>query len=325
VGIGHWDDVPRELNEAGPLGGYWRGLGEAAGSVTIGAQRVEVLPGRRSTPLHMELWEEEIFYVLGGSGLSWQRDGERDEVFELGEGDCLVHLAYGPAHTLIAGDDGIDVLAFGMRAYATGTYLPRAGVVRMPPAWFEARPGDHPWAREAAAPEPDLPSPSARPDRIVNIADVEPHPWRSQSPGGSVSCERRDLGRRVGSERTGLKHVTVAPGKLSAAPHCHSAEEELFVVLDGQGMLELTPAPDAGTHGHEPQTHPLRRGHVVARPAGTKIAHAFRAGDGGLTLLAYGTREPNDIAYYPRSGKLFFRGPGVIVRAEHVDYWDGED
>jgi uncharacterized cupin superfamily protein len=69
----------------------------------------------------------------------------------------------------------------------------------------------------------------------------------------------------------------------------------------------------------------LRRGTVVSRPAGTGIAHTFRAGSEGLTLLAYGTRDPNDICYYPRSGKISWRGVGLIGRVEHVDYWDGED
>jgi uncharacterized cupin superfamily protein len=43
-----------------------------------------------------------------------------------------------------------------------------------------------------------------------------------------------------------------------------------------------------------------------------------------MTLLLYGTREPNDIAYYPRSNKVNLRGVGVIGRIEHLDYWDGE-
>ena len=63
---------------------------------------------------------------------------------------------------------------------------------------------------------------------------------------------------------------------------------------------------------------------MIRRP-GTGIAHAFRAGDDGLTLLAYGPRDPNDIVYYPRSGKVSFRGVGLIARVEALDYWDGED
>ena len=95
---------------------------------------------------------------------------------------------------------------------------------------------------------------------------------------------------------------------------CHSAEEELFVVLEGEGLLLL---------GEE--EHAVRRGHVVARPAGTGVAHAFRAGEHGLELLAYGTREPNDICFYPRSNKVFLRGIDLVARLERLDYWDGED
>ena len=40
----------------------------------------------------------------------------------------------------------------------------------------------------------------------------------------------------------------------------------------------------------------------------------------------YGTRDPNDICFYPRSGKVFFRGIGLITRlGEPLDYWDGEE
>jgi uncharacterized cupin superfamily protein len=107
--------------------------------------------------------------------------------------------------------------------------------------------------------------------------------------------------------------MVVPAGKLNCPPHCHSAEEELFVILDGEGACLL---------GEE--EHPVRAGHVIARPPGTRIAHAFRAGDAGLTLLAYGTRVPNDIAYYPRSNKVYFRGVGLMTRVDRLDYWDGE-
>jgi uncharacterized cupin superfamily protein len=72
------------------------------------------------------------------------------------------------------------------------------------------------------------------------------------------------------------------------------------------------------------EEHPVRAGSGVARPPGTGVAHAFRAGAGPLTVLAYGTREPNDIAYYPRSGKVSLRGVNAIFRVQRVDYWDGE-
>ena len=107
--------------------------------------------------------------------------------------------------------------------------------------------------------------------------------------------------------------MTLAPGRTGYPPHCHSAEEEVFVVLEGEGALLL---------GDE--EHAVRAGSVVGRPPGTRVAHSFRAGPAGLAYLAYGTREPNDIVYYPRSGKVSLRGVGVMGRIEPLGYWDGE-
>jgi uncharacterized cupin superfamily protein len=318
VGIAHWDETARELVEEGPLAAYWTELGKAAGSVTVGVNRVQILPGKRSTPVHSEGEEEEIFWVLGGSGLSWQEG----ETYEVGPGDCLVHVAGRQTHTLVAGDEGLDVLAFGMRAFAEMGYLPRAGVMRHGRATIDLSPDSrHPWEREAAAGELELPPTSPRPDRIVNLAAVPAH----RRDGATVASEQRELAGAAGSQRTGLNHVAVPPGKLNMPPHCHSAEEELFVVLEGTGRPELTPSPRQAAYGVGSSEHEVRPGTVVSRPAGTGIAHTFRAGPDGLTLLAYGTRDPNDICYYPRSGKISWRGVGLIGRVEHVDYWDGED
>jgi len=300
--LAHWDDVEPVRREVGHLAVNMRDLGTAAGTVGVGVTRWEVDPGKWSTPAHAELIEEEIFYVLGGSGRAWI-DGE---TYEIGPGDCMVYNAAEEAHTHKAGPDGLDMLAFGMRAYNTGTLLPRAGTVRMDPATVDASSDPrHPWDREAAAGEPESPAPSKRPPNIVHFSDATRLDVKA-----SID---RDLGRSAGSERTGLCHVEIAAGKQGAPHHCHSAEEEIFVILEGGGTLRL---------GDE--RAPIRAGHVLGRPPGTRVAHSFRAGDEGMTYLAYGTREPNDIAYYPDSNKVNFRGIGLITRLERLDYWDGE-
>jgi uncharacterized cupin superfamily protein len=143
----------------------------------------------------------------------------------------------------------------------------------------------------------------------VATQDVAPESLRH----GSVDSQWRDLGVAAGSVLSGMNHVTVAPRARSCPFHCHGAEEEIFVVLDGDGTLRL---------GDD--RHAVRTGHVIARPPATRVAHQFIAGDGGLTLLAWGTREPNDIAWYPDSKKVNLRGIGIKLRIEPLDYWDGE-
>ncbi len=304
----HWDEVEPRRREAGHLAGSWRDLGHAAGTTGVGVQRIDVEPGRWSTPAHVEGAAEEIFYVLAGSGLSWQ-DGV---VYDVGKGDCLVHHPHREAHTLRAGPDGLSVLAYGHRGRHGNTVLPRAGVAWMYPAYVDVTTiadGRHPYGREADAGEPEVGDPAERPPSIVNVADIEPY----VSEHNDSLINDRDLGRAVGSLRTGISHVTIPAGHFGYPPHCHSSEEEIFVVLAGEGTLLL---------GEE--EHAVRPGSVVGRPPGSRVAHAFRAGGADIVYLAYGTREPNDIAYYPRSGKVSLRGVGVMGRIEPLGYWDGE-
>jgi uncharacterized cupin superfamily protein len=310
VTIAHLDDVPRRTFELGHLRGAWSMLGEAAGSVGVGARRIELPPGGWSTPAHEHGRGEEIFYVLGGRGLSWQRG----QTYEIGAGDCIVYLPRHGAHTLHA-LDGLDVLAFGPRERDESVGFPRLEMslvggraAQTVPYVLNGAPIQ--FVRESELGPPELPAPSPRPATIVALDQVEPHTLRRPR----VQRTRRNLGRAVGSIQTGLQHVEVAPQKESTAQHCHSLEEEIFVILEGSGVLVL------GEEEHE-----VRRGHAVARPPGTGAAHVFRAGPDGLTYLAYGTREPGDVCYYPRSNKIAFRGVGVIARLERLDYWDGED
>jgi uncharacterized cupin superfamily protein len=303
VTFAHWDDVPKRHQAAGHLSATWRDLGRAAGSVGVGVKRIEVDPDRWSTPAHVHGSAEEIFFVLGGSGLSWQ-DGT---TFEVGAGDCLVHRRESEPHTLKAGADGLDVLAYGHRRWDEAAHLPRAGVSWLAESWVDAGHGDHPWAREVAAGPPEPGDPGDRPATIVHVDEVEEEEFRS----GDCGVRSRRLGAAAGARLSGLNVDLVDPGMLNASPHCHSAEEEIFVVLDGDGVCLL---------GDE--EHPVRRGSVVARPPGTRVAHTFRGGDEGMTILVYGTREPSDICYYPRSRKIALRAFGVVGRLQPIDEAD---
>jgi uncharacterized cupin superfamily protein len=309
----HWDDVTGRRVEVGPLAGAWRDLGRAAGSVATGLRHVQIDPGRRSTPVHAHEGEEEIFFVLSGAGLSWQ-DGP---AFEIAAGDCLVHLAGGPAHTLIAGGQQLDVLAFGTRRPSALARLPRAGVAWDGATWVATGPEPHPWAREAAAGDLPVPPPSPRPSTIVSVEHVDPAETRK----ADAHFRERDLGTAAGSVASGLGYVEVEPGMMSYPPHVHSAEEEVFVVLAGSGALLLY---DCRRPGEAPREEPLRPGHVAVFPAGNGIAHGIRAGEGGITYLAYGERIGSEVCFYPRSQKVSFGAFGLITRLPRLAYWEDE-
>jgi uncharacterized cupin superfamily protein len=310
AGLTHFDDAPVREYDLGHLRGRWTMLGEGAGSRTVGLRRIELPPGGWSTPAHEHGRSEEIFYVLSGTGVSWQRG----RTAAIRAGDCIVYHPRRGAHTLCA-QTALDVLAFGTREHDESLQLPRLDLSMLGRRGVDSSGGpadgtplQH--VRESELGPPELPDPPGdRPPTIVNLDDTEPvHVQRPR-----VDRVRRNLGRAAGSELAGLQHVVVAPGKESTARHCHSLEEEIFVILDGTGALLL-----------DDEETPVAPGHVISRPAGTGVSHVLRA-ESTLTYLAYGTRNPGDVCYYPRSNKIALKGVKLIARLERLDYWDGED
>jgi uncharacterized cupin superfamily protein len=308
VTLAHWDEAEGFRLEKGPMAATWQRLGDAAGTKDVGLNRVRVEPGRLSTPPHSHGLSEEIYYVLRGSGLLWQDEA----ACEVRAGDTVVQVADHFEHTFKGGPDGLDYLVFGTRHPVEHGWLPRSRALRLGYPWVEGR-VDDPWEIEAAVGELEFPEPGDRPPNVVAFDEL---------PLDEVGD--KELAGSAGSRRSGLNWQRLEPGRRSVPPHCHSAEEEVFVILEGSGTLGLLPTPMAAERGTRPESHEVRAGHVIARPAGTRIAHDFVGGPEGMSLLAYGTREPNDIAYYPRSNKVYFRGVGLMTRLEHLSYADGE-
>jgi uncharacterized cupin superfamily protein len=136
--IAHWDEVDWQRREKGEMSADWQRLGNAAGTWRVGVNRVRIDPGRLSTPPHSHGASEEIVFVLGGSGFSWQDE----QVFEIGRGDCIVHLADHEEHTLRGGPDGLEVLIYGTRHPTELGWLPRSRAIRFGWPWVEGRTDD---------------------------------------------------------------------------------------------------------------------------------------------------------------------------------------
>jgi uncharacterized cupin superfamily protein len=278
-----------EVSE-GDIAFHRRRLGAAAGCRRIGASVYVVPAGARQMAVHVHGDEEEIFYVLSGGGLGF----EKGEAYPVSAGDAVVHPPRARPHTFLAGQAGLELMAFGSGSETSITFLPRARVMWCGPRWVPLD-SPHPFRAEGAAgplEPPEIDPTRPRPGNVVALAEV----------GGTFGGRSRALGQAAGSVKAGLNHVTLGPGETGAPLHCHALEEELFYVLEGTGTLTLGEAE-----------HALRAGDVVARPPSTGVAHALRAGEDGLTYLVYGTREPGDSVYYPQLGQVRLRGLGVTL------------
>lgn len=126
------------------------------------------------------------------------------------------------------------------------------------------------------------------------------------------------------ARKLGASVDTVAPGKRSCPYHCHHAQEEMFIVLEGSGTLRV-----AG------ELLPLRSGDVVFIPPGPEYPHQIiNTSEQPLKYLSISTRETPEICEYPDSGKYLAEAKGgeegarvfdEIQRAgKSLDYWDGE-
>jgi uncharacterized cupin superfamily protein len=311
VGLAHWDEVDWHRRAKGEMDAEWQLLGRAAGTAGVGVNRIRVAPGKLPTPPHSHGASEEVYYVLAGSGLAWQ-DGD---VHEVRPRDCVVQRADHYEHTFVAGSEGLELLVYGTRHPTEIGWLPRSRAIRIGWPWVEGR-DDDPWDVEATVAPLAYGDPKPRAENIKNVDEVELEADRHQ--------RWASLASRTDTDLAGFAWETIAAGKMGSVPHCHSEEEEIFVVLEGSATLQLWPSPRKVEQAAEREEHALRAGHIVARPPGTGISHSFVAGDDGCTMLVYGTRKPNDMCFYPRSNKIAWRGLGVIGRVEHLDYFDGE-
>ena len=133
------------------------------------------------------------------------------------------------------------------------------------------------------------------------------------------------LGGRLGLTALGLGYSEVPPGKSGCPFHNHHAEDELFVILEGEGTYRF---------GTERVT--VRAGHILGAPrGGPETAHQLiNTGHGPLRYLSISSKASVDICEYPDSGKFLakYRDPAtgeqrfdqMVSERDNVDYWQGE-
>ena len=155
---------------------------------------------------------------------------------------------------------------------------------------------------------------------IANLDDVA---FDDVEEDGLYTSRRARFSDRIGAKNLGYNLTVLPPGKAQCPFHSHHGEEEMFLILEGQGELRF---------GEE--RHPIRKHDVIAcPPGGAEVAHQIiNTGTETMRYLSVSTRVPVDACEYPDSGKVsIVAGNGgttklwKMFRAETtVDYYDRE-
>jgi uncharacterized cupin superfamily protein len=125
-----------------------------------------------------------------------------------------------------------------------------------------------------------MPSPT-RP--ILNVADVALSPHPMAKPTAGFEARFAQIAAPLGATKLGCNLTVVPPGKKAWPHHVHHANDEMFVVLAGEGTLRF---------GAE--RHPVRAGDVIVCPAGNaERAHQLiNTGSAELRYLSPSRRQP---------------------------------
>lgn len=149
----------------------------------------------------------------------------------------------------------------------------------------------------------------------VTFDDVEDH--------GYYTSRRALFSAHIGARQLGYNLTELPPGKAQCPFHSHRAEEEMFLILEGEGELRFGA-----------QRYPIRRHDVIACPTGgAEVAHQIiNTGQVPLRYLSLSTVSTTEVCEYPDAGKIgVFAGDGPpsglrkLFRSESaVGYYDRE-
>lgn len=159
-------------------------------------------------------------------------------------------------------------------------------------------------------------------DKVIHLQEVPLDGWSQGTLYGGSDVR---LGTRLGLKTLGATYNEVQPGKSACPFHNHHVEDELYVILDGEGTYRI---------GSD--RIPVRAGHVLGAPAGgPETAHQLiNTGTVPLRYLVMSTMAGTEICEYPDSGKFLaktlnpvtgrYRFNEMVGERHDIDYWHGE-
>jgi uncharacterized cupin superfamily protein len=140
---------------------------------------------------------------------------------------------------------------------------------------------------------------------------------------GIYTSSRGRISDLIGAKKLGYNLTVLPPGKVQCPFHCHHGEEEMFLILEGQGELRFGD-----------KRYPIRKHDVIAcPPGGPEVAHQIiNTGSTTMRYLALSSLVDLEVCEYPDSQKILAaagpRGGRTLRKVLHaeatVDYYDRE-
>lgn len=155
---------------------------------------------------------------------------------------------------------------------------------------------------------------------FLNIDDLEDF---TKSEHGDFQERYAPISEKIGARKLGYSLSIVPPGKKVCPFHNHRINEEMFLILEGEGTLRFGESEYA-----------IKAMDIIACPPGDRrVAHQIiNTGKADLKYLCLSTNEPFEICEYPDSDKMLaldssqadqpFRHIARI--SDSLDYFDGE-
>ena len=155
---------------------------------------------------------------------------------------------------------------------------------------------------------------------LVHIADLAPV---RDAVGTLYDSSEAPVASVIGLSGLGARYTEVPPGKSACPFHNHHVEDEMFIVLEGEG-----------TYRFGDKSYAFKGGAVLGAPAGGReTAHQIiNTGSVTLRYIGVSTKSPIEVCEYPDSGKFLVKSQSGGEHLHHIgragqnnlDYWDGE-
>jgi uncharacterized cupin superfamily protein len=155
---------------------------------------------------------------------------------------------------------------------------------------------------------------------LVNLDEV---PFDDVEENGYYTSRRALFSASIGARKLGYNLTELPPGKSQCPFHSHREEEEMFLILEGEGELRFGE-----------QRFKLRPHDVIACPTGgAEVAHQIiNTGSTPMRYLSLSSVSSTEVCEYPDSQKIGVfastspsSGLRRMFRAEAgVEYYDRE-